>query len=97
MFGSPITNYFDFLLGITDGSECGYQSLVIKPFLPSKLSFIEGERRIPSGKVFVRVERENGGISARVVLSTPVPAIFAFGDKRITLHEGENEIFIETT
>lgn len=97
MFGSPVTNYFDFLLGIQDAGEYGYQSLLIKPFLPSTLSFIEGERNIPAGKVSVNIRRKENEVQVRIVVPRSVSATLDFMGRVEKLHEGENLISIETT
>lgn len=94
MFGSPVTDYFDYLLGIRDGGECGYRSLRITPFLPSSLGFIEGERQIPAGRVAVSLRREGDRIAAAVTVPHGVPAVMAFGGREIPLSEGENRLML---
>lgn len=90
MFGSPVTNFFDYLLGIGDGGVCGYRSLIIHPFLPSTLGVIEGERQIPAGNVFVRVCREEDRVCICVRIPSGVPAELRYGGETLVLHEGEN-------
>ena len=86
-----------FLLGIQDAGECGYQSLLIKPFLPSTLSFIEGERNIPAGKVSVSIRRKENEVQVYAVVPRNFSATLDFMGRVEKLHEGENLISIVTT
>ncbi|MCQ2414255.1 MAG: glycoside hydrolase family 78 protein [Clostridia bacterium] len=90
MFGSPITDIFEYLLGIRDGSEAGFSSLLINPYLPQKLGFAEGVREIPAGKVRVRLSRNGQKTDISVSLPEGVGAVLDFGGKTYALSSGEN-------
>ena len=94
MFGAITAYLFDHILGIQQLQDsCGYDKIMIRPFVPENLSFAEGYRTLPCGQVSVKWQREEGRICFDIVV--PQPATFHFGGCEKELGAGENRIVVE--
>ncbi len=95
MFGSPVTYFFERLLGITQEKDsAGYEKLVIAPFIPSQSNRLSGSRELPCGKVSASYERDakvTSLIHAKVTLPAGKTARFLHNGVEKTLTEGKNE------
>ncbi|MCR5055324.1 MAG: family 78 glycoside hydrolase catalytic domain [Clostridia bacterium] len=94
MFGSPVTYFFERLLGITqEPDSAGYEKLVIAPFIPAKSNRLSGSRELPCGKVsasYSRDEKDAANVHALITLPEGKTAAFRYKETVITLKAGEN-------
>lgn len=91
MFGAITAYLFDCILGIGQTEDsCGYEKLVIQPFVPEKMSFAQGHRTLPGGKVSVKWEK--AGDKIRFQIETSQTAAFRFGGEEKILEAGRTEL-----
>ena len=91
MFGSPAAYLFDFLLGIGQPSDgAGYETLIIKPSLTTRLDHVSGSRTLPCGKVSASYERKDGRVEAKITIPEGVRSVFVLDGEEKSLNAGEN-------
>lgn len=91
MFGAVVAHLFDYLLGIVQAPDCaGYEKLVIRPQLVSRLNRASGSRHIPAGKVAVSYQKTEKEVCWSVTVPENLEVFFEFGGRRWQLSAGEN-------
>lgn len=91
MFGAVVAYLYDYLLGIRAKDGCAaYREVEIAPVLVDGLNRISGFRTLPAGKVSVRYEKTDAGVSLMVTLPEGLPAVLNFGGRKYALQSGEN-------
>lgn len=94
MFGASTAFLFSEILGIkqTANSVC-YDEIVISPVFDG-LDFAKGYITTPHGKIAVEWKNSGEKISVEIELCNGINASFVYGDKKIKLSTGKNQIEI---
>ena len=90
MFGAPVRYLFTYFLGIRSRTP-GWGGIVIAPQMPAALDAVSGTLATPHGVIGVSLQREAGGIRARISLPDGITAQLCHGGKTVTLAGGITE------
>ena len=96
LLGGCVSLLFSHLLGIRQTSDsAGYGKIVIKPVIPTELSYIKGRTVVNSGEIGVDIKKENKKIIFNITVPANIESEFVYNEKTYVLQSGFNQIIIE--
>ncbi len=96
MFGAPAVCLLTHMLGIGQrAGTYGYESIVIRPSLPSVLEYASGSIMTVKGRIAVSFRRHGGDIDFEIELPEGKSAVFKYAGREIVLDKAKNSISIK--
>ncbi len=73
MFGAPTRQLFHGILGIRQSEDgCGWQQVVLNPYLPQGMNHASGSILTPKGRISMTLTRTQSGVEAKAVVPAGV-------------------------